>query len=92
MNDASPLHQIRTPEGYEGWQWLGGPVFFYVKDDSDDSVDAQILATEWAEITLRVQRMQLEVQRRVQRVCKSEAIILNFEAAKEARENLEVAE
>jgi hypothetical protein len=81
-NEVSPLRQVRSPEGYEGWQWGSGLTFYYNKDDANDNVSAQLLAMECGEVTMRVQRLQVAAHHRSRRVFTSEPIILNFEEKK----------
>jgi hypothetical protein len=79
--------QVKTPEGYEGWHWMDGPVFLYNKDDPADSADAQILALEWGEVVAKVRRLQFEARRRTERVCETEPIILSIEEARNDANN-----
>ena len=82
MNEVPPLHQVRSPEGHEGWQWMSGLIFLYDKDDASDNADAQLLAMECGEVTMRIQRLQLEAQHRSDRIQANEPITLNFEEAR----------
>lgn len=66
---------------------MNGPVFLYDKDDPDDATDAQLLAMEWAEVTMKAQRLQLEAKRRAEWIQHTEPVIFNFEEARDACEN-----
>jgi len=80
-----PLHEIKTPDGYRGWQWVNGPTFLYEIEDEIDSAEAKLKAMEWAEVEMRVMRLRAEATLRAERVIKNEPIILNIE---DARHNL----
>ena len=84
--NVSPLHEIRTPDGYQGWQWMSGPTFLYEAGDEVDGMEAKLKAIEWAEVEMRVGRLQLEAKIRVERVVENEPIIINIE---DARDDLE---
>ncbi len=81
-NEVPLLHQVRSPEGHEGWQWMNGLTFYYNKDDVCDNADAKFLAMECGEITMRIQRLQMMARHRSEQVCATEPIILNFEEEK----------
>lgn len=90
MNDAPPLHQLRTSEGWEGWQWMNGPAFFYDKDDLTDKAAARRSTQEWAEAVTEIERLKGVIQERAERVRLTgqddEPVIINFEKAKAARD------
>lgn len=82
MNDVPPLHQVRSPEGREGWQWMSGLIFYYDKDDSFDNDAAKLLALECSVVTTKIQYLQEASKLRAERVNKTEPVILNFEEAR----------
>lgn len=82
QQQAPPLHQVRTPEGFEGWQWLNGPVFLYNKNDPSDVLLAQEAALEWAGLTMQIEKLQLESTRRHEVAKSTQPTIINFEDAR----------
>lgn len=80
-----PLHEIKTPDGYQGWQWMNGPTFLYEIGNEIDSAEAKLKAMEWAEVEMKVMRLQSEATLRAERVIENEPVILNIE---DARNNL----
>jgi hypothetical protein len=80
--DTSPLHEIRTPEGYQGWQWMNGPIFLYEIEDETDSMEAKLRAIEWAEVEMKVMRLQFEAKIRADRIVENEPVIISIEDAR----------
>jgi predicted peroxiredoxin len=75
LMDTLPLHEILTPEGYQGWQWMSGPIFLYEIEDETDSMEAKLRAIEWAEVEMKVMRLQFEVKIRADRIVENEPVI-----------------
>lgn len=71
------LHQVRTPEGFEGWQWKNGSIFLYAKDNEADSDAAKFLAMRWGRVIAKKQDLESEVARRWERA-RANPIIFNM--------------